>query len=254
MHYDYNEPCCGKDQCDRESAAAKTILRSYVDSGNDLLTAEDLHKSLHYGYGMKNSQVAVAEINPKDVVLEGPKIPNINNYHSFEFHENHMKMWRYYQIGSGKIQEYSKVLTVKPAAKILLPYSNTDGSIQRKSGKQKKGREDRQLCTHFFCPEVGCTESFERNEHLEEHMLSGSHSIAKESSSMDTVRKSFVARMKATTEVQNPAAFVNENIVRVSAGSSITATFRQRLGTPCQKQFPVFNKTEVVITQILYYW
>ena len=36
LRHDYNEPCCGKDQCDRESAAAKTILRSYVDSGNDL--------------------------------------------------------------------------------------------------------------------------------------------------------------------------------------------------------------------------
>ena len=63
LHYDYNEPCCGKDQCDREGASAKTIIRSYVDPGKDLLTAEDLHKSLHYGYGMKNSQIAVAEIN-----------------------------------------------------------------------------------------------------------------------------------------------------------------------------------------------
>ena len=33
--YDYNEPCCGKDQCDCESAAAKSIIRSSIDSGND---------------------------------------------------------------------------------------------------------------------------------------------------------------------------------------------------------------------------
>ena len=32
--YDYNEPCCGKDQCDMESAAAKSLLRSFVDAGN----------------------------------------------------------------------------------------------------------------------------------------------------------------------------------------------------------------------------
>ena len=47
LRYDFNEPCCGKDQCDRESAAAKNIIRSYVDAGNDLLNAEQLHKALH---------------------------------------------------------------------------------------------------------------------------------------------------------------------------------------------------------------
>ena len=69
LRYDYNEPCCGKDQCDRESAAAKTIIRSYVDSGKDLLTAENIHQSLHYGYGMQNAQVAVVEISTKDVKI-----------------------------------------------------------------------------------------------------------------------------------------------------------------------------------------
>ena len=63
--YDYNEPCCSKDQCDRECATAKNIIQSYVDAGNDLLTAEDINKSLHYGYGMKNSEIAFGEIQIK---------------------------------------------------------------------------------------------------------------------------------------------------------------------------------------------
>ena len=41
LRYDFNEPCCGKDQCDRESAAEKSIIRSFVDAGNDL-SAEDI--------------------------------------------------------------------------------------------------------------------------------------------------------------------------------------------------------------------
>ena len=32
LSYDYNEPCCGKDQCDHESAAAKSIISSFIDS------------------------------------------------------------------------------------------------------------------------------------------------------------------------------------------------------------------------------
>ena len=37
LSYDYNKPCCGKDQCYHGSTAAKRIIRSFIDSGNDLL-------------------------------------------------------------------------------------------------------------------------------------------------------------------------------------------------------------------------
>jgi len=58
--YDYNEPCRGKDQCDRESAGAKSVMRSYVDAGNDILTATDIFKALHYGTGLKNAKVILS--------------------------------------------------------------------------------------------------------------------------------------------------------------------------------------------------
>ena len=48
MRKDYNEPCRGKDKCHRESAAAKSIINSFVDASNDLMTAEDVYKVLHY--------------------------------------------------------------------------------------------------------------------------------------------------------------------------------------------------------------
>ena len=75
LRYDFNEPCCGKDQCDRESAAAKTILRSYVDAGNDLLTAEHLHESLHYGFGMKDSKVQAWPFKARDHARAPPHAP-----------------------------------------------------------------------------------------------------------------------------------------------------------------------------------
>ena len=85
LNYDYNEPCCGKDQCDRESAAAKSIIRSSIDSGNDLLDGDDLFKALHYGYGMKDSKVALIQVDATNTVITGDKISNITNYHSISF-------------------------------------------------------------------------------------------------------------------------------------------------------------------------
>ena len=42
----------GKDQWDCESAAAKSTIRSFIDSSNDLLDGDDLFKALHYGCRM----------------------------------------------------------------------------------------------------------------------------------------------------------------------------------------------------------
>ena len=46
LSYDYNEPCFGKYQCDHESAAAKSIIRSFIDSGNVLLDEDYIFKAL----------------------------------------------------------------------------------------------------------------------------------------------------------------------------------------------------------------
>ena len=42
--YGYNEPCHGKDHYDHEAAGAKSLMRSYIDAGNDILTAEGVFK------------------------------------------------------------------------------------------------------------------------------------------------------------------------------------------------------------------
>ena len=43
---DYNEPQKGKDQCNREFAITRNMMRCFVDEGNDILTAEDIYKAL----------------------------------------------------------------------------------------------------------------------------------------------------------------------------------------------------------------
>ena len=104
LRYDYNEPSCGKDQCDRESAGAKSVIRSFVDAGNDLMTAEDIYTALHHGKGIQNADVAVVSIDWKASILsEQSPIQNISNYHSFQFFPDHMLIWRYFQFGKGKI-------------------------------------------------------------------------------------------------------------------------------------------------------
>ena len=112
VRYDYNEPCKGKDQCDRESAGAKRVLSSYVESGHDILTADDVYQGLHYGSVLRNTKVSVLEINSEESSLNGPNITGIHSYHSAVFCEDKMKLYRYYNIGSGKSVTYSSTSTL----------------------------------------------------------------------------------------------------------------------------------------------
>ena len=57
LRYDYNEPCKGKDQCDRVSESAKAVIRSYIDAGNDLMSSLDVFNAMHYGFGVKDAMV-----------------------------------------------------------------------------------------------------------------------------------------------------------------------------------------------------
>ena len=67
--WDYNEPCRGKDQCDRETAGMKSLMRSYIDAGNNILTAKDVFKALHHGKGIQNAKVACISIDTSKATL-----------------------------------------------------------------------------------------------------------------------------------------------------------------------------------------
>ena len=67
---DFNEPSKGKDQCDREVASAKNLLRSYIDAGYNVQSAGDIYNALHYAHRLNNSKVCVAEIDTKKTIMK----------------------------------------------------------------------------------------------------------------------------------------------------------------------------------------
>ena len=96
-----------------------------MDAGNDLLTAEATYDALHHGKEIQNADFAVVSLDSQASELSGPTtIPNINNYHSFQFFSNHMMMWRYFQIGKWKKWKYTGVI-FHSSVQIIKPYSST---------------------------------------------------------------------------------------------------------------------------------
>ena len=99
--YDFNQPCTGEDQCDWETANAKTILRSYLQAKSDILTADDIVEGMYYGFGIQSAIICVAVSDKTKASLTGKKTKNFTSYHSFESKETRMMAWRYFGIGKG---------------------------------------------------------------------------------------------------------------------------------------------------------
>ena len=202
LRYDYNEPCKGKDQCDRESAGAKNVINSFVNAGNTMKDAVGLFDALHYGKGIKNSKVAVLEINHDVSELKGEEIKNISSFHSAEFYTDHMKLYRYFRIGQGRVVKYNNNSKFTPSYLKVRNFSQTQKTIVSSvSNKKKKKRSDHEVCRLIFCAEPSCSKTFESTEEYDRHMLSEQHEIKKPRSSLDNVRASFVQQIKASSQL-----------------------------------------------------
>ena len=66
----------------------KNLILSFVDAGHNLFSPNDIFDGLQFANGMKNTKVGVAKTSKYLSVLNRKTIPDISQYHSFQFHEN----------------------------------------------------------------------------------------------------------------------------------------------------------------------
>ena len=165
------------------------------------MTAEDVYKALHYGFGMQYTKVCVLQIAGDDTSLSGEAIRNVSYYHSIKYFEEYMLLWWYFEIGEGVKQVYTNV-HFKSSYNIILPFRTTD---KRGSGKTITNKltvgPDKQVCSMFFCQEIDCSASFGNANEFELHMVAGVHQRSKVISSMDRVKNAFVTKMKSSSQL-----------------------------------------------------
>ena len=64
---------------------------------------------MHYGSGIKDAMVCVAEADDAKALLYGANVKNFTSYHSIMFEDDGMSMWRYFDVGEGIFQPYLDV-------------------------------------------------------------------------------------------------------------------------------------------------
>ena len=227
LRYDFNEPCKGKDQCDRESAGSKTVLNSYVNNGNDVLKAEDVFDGLHYGKGINNAQASVIESDLENSHLIGKEIKNVSSYHSIVYGDKSMKLYRYYNVGSGVKVDYADGEFI-PSYNVKREFSHTQPAENREidvRGKKKRKRDDHLTCSMIFCQNPLCSDLFETVQEYEEHLLSENHTIEKQETAWDSVRASYVEKIKVSSHLHSTLSSITESsIAEITLNEALVET------------------------------
>ena len=167
---DFNEAQKGKDQCDRDAAVAKRCIRSYVNSGKDVLNAEDIREALDSTPStLPNTKTSVVKVMPNDGSTYKARIDNITRYHYFKVEKDHFRVWEFHNIGTGVVVPIQDV-SFHACLDCLKPFPKKFGSFKQNiTGRKSKASEI--LCTNRDCIEV-----FTSEKNLRQHLLSEKHS------------------------------------------------------------------------------
>lgn len=209
--HDYNEPQKGKDQADRESAIAKKYMNRFVNSGKDVISAEDIKSAILFHGGPDNVKVSVAEIDKTECSLEQSKIPNIQSFHSIEFEDNGMRFWQYFDVGEGQFIPYSE-LTFHSGLKVISAFSTAQLMVRKPTQASKK-RKDREICDILFCPISGCISTFESEMDLLQHLADEEHKFTESTSGMDRVRQAYSELILASSNLHQSVSTSDVNTI-----------------------------------------
>ena len=103
---DFSDPQGGKGACDRFAATMKNHVRSFVNEGNDVLTAEQFLSALTSRGGVSGARVSLVQGNSSSKT--NVKWPGISKLNNFEFSSDGVRVWRAYQVGEGKFFPWSE--------------------------------------------------------------------------------------------------------------------------------------------------
>ncbi len=198
---DFSDPQAGKAICDRVGAQAKNHIRTSLNQGNDMRTAEQLTEAVStvkvsIAKAGRIEQNAAAKTDLKSVKWDG-----VSKLSNFQFFQDGIRVWRAFSVGPGKFLKWSdlnpnrwghngKLIAKEDQQEAeKLPWTLVDG--ETKSGRDAETEPDNDPDTNgstssdadqpssgnllFPCPEIGCTSSFVREGNLVRHTIAGKH-------------------------------------------------------------------------------
>ena len=199
VRYDHSEPQHGKDLCDRILCPMKAAIRRYCNEGHDIVTAHDMQVALDKR-PVQGTTAAVFCVSEEKETLKMKKIANYSSLHNFEFTPDGLRVWKAYNIGTGKLISWESIILYHQEATGLVEeksfFPTSTREMYRKTNQQKKDAEDEDS---IECPNPQCMAEFHSRSELEAHLnVIGHHSPAEQvrRGLYDTLRIDWVRRFQ----------------------------------------------------------
>ena len=199
VRYDHSEPQHGKDLCDRILCPMKAAIRRYCNEGHDIVTAHDMQVALDKR-PVQGTTAAVFCVSEEKETLKMKKIATYSSLHNFEFTPDGLRVWKAYNIGTGKLISWGSIILYPQEATGLVEekpfFPTSTREMYRKTNQQKKDAEDEDS---IKCPNPQCMAEFHSRSELEAHLnVIGHHSPAEQvrRGLYDTLRIDWVRRFQ----------------------------------------------------------
>ncbi|CAC5370197.1 unnamed protein product [Mytilus coruscus] len=200
--YDYSEPQSGKSYCDAKIAHMRGKMQVYILNGNNINTAKDMKTAIDYQHGVSGVQSSVVAIKNENLKFTSHKWKGITNFNNLEFLPDGIKVWKAYNVGSGRFYRndeldrlYPNVCKQEQFEVVEIDSFSSPKNVEGNIKLQKDKVENAENITagspkHFFCSEPGCIIAFKSFSSLEQHIFIGKHDYRLErESTYDSVKR-----------------------------------------------------------------
>lgn len=263
VRMDFSDPQGGKGACDRKAATVKSHMRAFLNSGNDIETAEQMKTAIESDGGIRGVRVILCALDCPQQVSKF-KWEGVSFVNNIVYEKNGMKVWRAYGIGNGKCLPWSDfedldkfslphIKVIKDASHPKEPFGpikarkSTEGSSA--SALPDPEYEDSDLEEHdspgglFVCPEEGCIKAFQRYSSFQNHLDVGKHKYVLERETfLDKAMVQYAEKLEqGASSLESPlfeSASTTPAVAPLSQGWALkfAATSRRRL-TKEQKKY-----------------
>ena len=202
LRMDFSDPQGGKGPCDRKAATVKSHMRTFLNSGNDIETVEQMKTAIEPGGGIRGVRVKLRALDCPH--KQGPKLrwQGVSFVNNVTYEKKGMRVWRAYGIGKGKFLPWSDfqnldnfsmphLTVIKDTCHPKQPFSpigSRKSSTKERSAtvlpdpeyKDSDAEEHGSILGLFTCTGEGCVKSFQRFSSLKNHLDVGKHNYVLE--------------------------------------------------------------------------
>ena len=105
---DFCDSQAGKGACDRKAATIKSHMKTFLNSGNNIESAEEMKNAILSSGGVPSVKVTISG-PPEASTFSNVRLEDVTTISNIEYSQEGLHVWKAYNIGPGKLIHWEKL-------------------------------------------------------------------------------------------------------------------------------------------------